>query len=229
MIPFSGFSSSTDRAVPVPLEVFTELLAQIKDTPEWQVLLYSFWYLSRLEQKVKFIPLAAFVEDKIFFNGMDSREKEKIIKSSLDDLVSHGIFLCYQEHTSDPIYFINSKDGRAALEAVKRKLIQETSSIANSPSLETERLNIFSLYEQNIGPLTPLIAETLQDAEKTYPADWITEAIKTAVKNNVRRWKYIEAILIRWKEEGRYEKDRRDLQDDRKKYIDGEFGDLIEH
>ena len=28
---------------------------------------------------------------------------------------------------------------------------------------------IFRLYEENIGPLTPLIAETLGEAEDTYP------------------------------------------------------------
>ena len=62
-------------------------------------------------------------------------------------------------------------------------------------ALDVERPNIFRLYEENIGPLTPLIAEMLRDAEKTYPADWIEEAFKIAVENNVRRWRYIEAIL----------------------------------
>ena len=37
------------------------------------------------------------------------------------------------------------------------------------------------------------------------------DAIELAVKNNKRNWKYCEAILKRWKEEGRAEKqDRRD-------------------
>ena len=29
--------------------------------------------------------------------------------------------------------------------------------------------NIFTMYEENIGLLTPMIAEELRDAEKTYP------------------------------------------------------------
>jgi len=36
-----------------------------------------------------------------------------------------------------------------------------------------ERPNIFKLYEENIGPLTPLIADALKDAEKTYPPEWV--------------------------------------------------------
>ena len=66
----------------------------------------------------------------------------------------------------------------------------------------TTRANIFKLYEQNFGPLTPMIAETLQDAEKTYPTEWIESAMSEAVANNKRNWKYVEAILQRWQVDG---------------------------
>lgn len=63
--------------------------------------------------------------------------------------------------------------------------------------------NIFSLYEQNIGVLTPLIAEKLAEAEQGYPPEWITEAFSLAVSSNKRSWRYIEAILKKWASEGR--------------------------
>ena len=50
-----------------------------------------------------------------------------------------------------------------------------------------------------------VIAETLHDAEDTYPIQWIEEAVRIAVENNVRRWKYVDAILKRWQEGGRDE------------------------
>lgn len=65
-----------------------------------------------------------------------------------------------------------------------------------------ERPNIFALYEQNIGLLTPLLAEKLQDAEGRYPLDWIEAAFEEAVTNNKRNWRYIERILERWAVEG---------------------------
>lgn len=65
--------------------------------------------------------------------------------------------------------------------------------------------NIFACYEKNIAMLTPVIADTLQEAEKEYPADWITDAIRLAVENNKRNWRYCEAILKRWKESGKDE------------------------
>lgn len=62
--------------------------------------------------------------------------------------------------------------------------------------------NIFALYEQNIGVLTPLIADALKDAETTYPPDWISGAIAEAVASNKRNWKYVLAILARWQVDG---------------------------
>ncbi|HLH63770.1 MAG TPA: DnaD domain protein [Ktedonobacteraceae bacterium] len=69
--------------------------------------------------------------------------------------------------------------------------------------VQIERPNIFVLYEQNIGLLSPLIADELQDAADHYPADWIEAAFREAVQHNKRKWSYIRAILRRWETEGR--------------------------
>jgi DnaD/phage-associated family protein len=62
---------------------------------------------------------------------------------------------------------------------------------------------VFRAYESEIGLITPTIADKIGLAIEDYPLDWITEAIKEAVKNNVRKWSYVEAILKRWKVEGK--------------------------
>jgi DNA replication protein len=69
--------------------------------------------------------------------------------------------------------------------------------------IEVERPNIFVLYEQNIGLLSPLIAEELKDAADQYPPEWIEAAFREAVQQNKRKWSYIRAILRRWETEGR--------------------------
>ncbi|MBV8695216.1 MAG: DnaD domain protein [Chloroflexi bacterium] len=69
--------------------------------------------------------------------------------------------------------------------------------------VQIERPNIFVLYEQNIGLLSPLIADELKDAADQYPAEWIEAAFREAVQQNKRNWKYIRAILRRWETEGR--------------------------
>ena len=95
--------------------------------------------------------------------------------------------------------------------------------------LALERPNIFKLYEENIGPLTPLISDTLHDAELAYPAEWIEDAFKIAVQANARSWRYVETILKRWKEKGRDDEHRRDSEKDSRSYVEGELGQFIEH
>jgi DNA replication protein len=69
--------------------------------------------------------------------------------------------------------------------------------------VQIEQPNIFVLYEQNIGLLSPMIAEELKDAAEHYPAEWIEAAFREAVLHNKRKWTYIRAILRRWETEGR--------------------------
>lgn len=69
--------------------------------------------------------------------------------------------------------------------------------------VSVERPNIFVLYEQNIGLLSPLIADDLQDAADRYPTEWVESAFREAVQHNKRKWSYIRAILKRWETEGR--------------------------
>jgi DNA replication protein len=74
-----------------------------------------------------------------------------------------------------------------------------------SPSvpLQTERPNIFTLFEQNIGFLGTSIVEEIKDALDLYPEEWVEAAIREAAVHNKRSWSYIRAILRRWETEGR--------------------------
>lgn len=97
-------------------------------------------------------------------------------------------------------------------------------------SLMVERPNVFVLYEQNIGALTPMIADQLRDAEDEYPNPWIEQAIGIAVENNARNWAYVSRILERWKTEGKHDPTAGgDSERERRKYIQGKYRDLIQH
>jgi fructose-1,6-bisphosphatase/inositol monophosphatase family enzyme len=49
-----------------------------------------------------------------------------------------------------------------------------------------------------------------------------------AVSRNIRNWKYVEAILARWKEKGKDErKDRQDPVKDADRYTDSEFSEFL--
>ena len=68
--------------------------------------------------------------------------------------------------------------------------------------VRTRRPSIFTLYEQNVGLLTPLLAEQLGEAERRYPPAWIEAAFTEAVDHNKRSWSYIRRILETWEQEG---------------------------
>ena len=77
------------------------------------------------------------------------------------------------------------------------------SETGRNVQVSIERPNIFVLYEQNIGLLSPLIADQLKDAAEQYPPEWIEAAFREAVLHNKRKWSYISAILRHWEAEGR--------------------------
>ena len=91
--------------------------------------------------------------------------------------------------------------------------------------------DIFTLYEQNIGMLTPLIADELREAEKQYPETWIKDAIKEAVALNKRNWRYIARILEHWSTEGKDDGTHRGnlkKNTDPDKYIRGKYGHMVQ-
>lgn len=66
-----------------------------------------------------------------------------------------------------------------------------------------EKPNAFTVYEAEIGLITAHIAETLKADIEEYTDAWVSEAIKIASGANARNVAYIEAILQRWKVEGK--------------------------
>jgi len=64
---------------------------------------------------------------------------------------------------------------------------------------------ISKAYESEIGILTPMIADELREAATDYPLKWTLDAIREAATQNKRGWKYVLAILARWKAQGNQE------------------------
>ena len=69
---------------------------------------------------------------------------------------------------------------------------------------------IFKIYQDNIAMIVPKTREMLLSIEKDYPEGWFADATLEAVKNNKRNLGYIEAILKRWKADGRGDKRQSD-------------------
>lgn len=228
MSPFNGFTASTGKNTPMPAVFFTELLPEINDLIELKVILWAFRVLDQQEGNLRYLTVEDFSEVEGFFTdlGKNKEERTERLNAALESAVRRGVFLLAQVDDEN-YYILNSPRGRAALEALENGAWLPGSQ--PKARVKVERPNIFSLYEQNIGPLTPLLSDELRDAEKSYPEDWINDAFKIAVTRNARNWRYIDAILRQWKEKGRDERDQRSPQEDRKLDSEGEYGDYILH
>ncbi len=223
---FSGFPEGKTSTVRLPDVVFTELVTHIDDVTELRVTLLVLWRLAHRRARVApWVSRAELLHDTIVQRALGD-DVEAALTCALERAVARGTLLHVAWERADgrveQRYLANSPRGRAAAAALERGVEPAQADVG-------ERPNIYTLYEQNIGSLTALLSEELQEAEETYPAAWIEEAFREAVRLNKRSWKYIRAILERWQSEGRDEIGRRDREEDGRRYIEGKYADYIQH
>ena len=231
---FAGFPPGRQPYTPVPDLFFTELLPEIEHLAELKVTLHIFWLLTRKREQHPFVSGYELEGDRRLLEGLAEPgiSSEEALRDALERAVARGTLLRVTTgEGEDPQdwYLVNSAKGRQAVE----DLLAGRWSPAEPQEpvrLEVQRPNIFVLYEQNVGPLTPLLSEELIEAEETYPAAWLEAAFREAAAMNKRSWRYIQAILERWAVEGKDdETSRRSDESDRRRFIRGEYADYIEH
>lgn len=233
MTDFSGFPSGRVRFTHIPAQFFTELLPDIDHLGELKVLLYTFWRIGRMEGNFRYLQMKDFTGDKEFMQGMalEGKMPPAYLQESLGRAVARGALLQVRielDSGATTIYLINTVRGKAAAEAIEQGKWQPSGNPDFPIELELEKPNVFQMYEEHIGPLTPMIADAIQDAEQEYSAEWIEEAIKEAVVENVRKWRYVEAILKNWKKEAKDARaNRQDTEKDYRRYGKGKYGEIL--
>jgi DNA replication protein len=183
---------------------FTRVVPKIQDLAELKTVLYVAYLILRKQERPYFVTYKELRSHELMAT-MDA----KILRQALNSAVKHGTLL----HTTLNI----------------NGVLEEVYSLP-ADSRQPSAINIFALYEQNIGIITPMIAEELKEADKIYPTQWIEEAFKEAVTLNKRSWRYIARILERWASEGKDSGEyRRDIKKDGpNKYIKGKYGHLVQ-
>lgn len=224
---FSGFPGGRLAQTPLPNLLFSELIPQIDDLGELKITLHILWLLSRKTGSPRYVTLQELLGDSTLARSLAGLASipQMAIEASVNKAVARGTLLHLRSKDGqDHIYLLNSPQGRRAAEKVELGELQLcTEGLRIEPATPTERPNIFVLYEQNIGLLQPMIAEELEEAERTYSPEWIQDAFRIAIENNVRNWKYIRRILERWAAEGRGGDKSRDrtwyTEEEARKYI----------
>ncbi len=228
---FPGFPEGKLKLTPIPNLFFSELIPAIDHLGEMKVTLYVFWALAKKESRFLYLTRSEMASDQILLDSLSSPGMQPIdaLDDAIERAVARGTLLRgsieFEDGTED-FFFLNSPKGRAALRGIEHGEWVPSVEEGRPLELRIERPNIYVLYEQNIGPLTPMIAERLREAEGDYPSQWIEDAIRIAVENNVRKWRYVEAILEDWRTKGKDEReDFQDTEKARRSYLEGELGD----
>ena len=235
MVKFAGFPPGKLRFTRIPNPFFTDLLPEIDDLNELKITLYVFWRFDHMEGNFRYLRLQNLLSDETLLDALDHNKKKAvaIMQQSIENMLQRGTIISAEIKIEDQVehlYFLNTVRGQNAVKAIALGQWVPTGDEHFPITLKLEKPNIFRLYEEHIGPITPMISESLQDVEQEYSPEIVEEAIRIAVENNVRKWNYVEAILKRWKEEGKNERTYQgDSEKDRKKYVEGKFSDFIKH
>ena len=198
----------------------------MEDAGELKAILWVLYLLGSREESGGFVTYG-----ELLSRAASTQEMEgNALRRCLSLAVKHGAVLRSTVHVGgkwEEAYFANTESGRRSVERVRRG---ELASVEEERGEEGQPGNIFVLYEQNIGIITPMIAEELKEAEKRYPRGWIEEAFKEAAVLNKRSWRYIARILERWATEGKDSGEHRQgtKAGGADKYIKGKYGHRVQ-
>jgi DNA replication protein len=236
MKPFGGFPARM-QFTPVPNLFFSLLLAEIDDVAELKTLLCVFQAIYGKRGSPRFTTYDELAANTSLMSSLGGGEKSsEALRVALTMAEKRGTVLhltLERDGATEDIYFLNTPSEQQVTDKIMNgELILPGLNFKKQTCLETaaEMPDIFTLYEENMGLLTPMIADELRAAEKLYPEVWLKDAIKIAVEQNARKWSYIQAILERWATEGKgdgtYQKDSRKADPD--KYIKGKYGHMVQ-
>lgn len=206
MVAFSGFPDGQLRATVLPTLFFTEILGEIDDPAELKVVLYLFWRLADVKRYPRYLTGRELEADPVIRRGLRPHGTDALSRG-LQRAIARGVILHRRIELGgrdEECYFLNTSAGRRWVRDLESGRIELGQVVTPpEPNERDDRPNIFRLYEENVGLLTPLIVEELKDAEQRYSGEWIEDAFREAVAYNRRNWRYIQRILERWEADGR--------------------------
>lgn len=220
-IPFRSMVRSPISRLPlsIPREFLAETVADIGSMAELQVCLAFFRLIGELEGDETPIAERTIVRDSTLRNALRRdgivSDPESRILQGLELAVGRGTIIRFKTKSGSRQsywYYLNTPVNRATIGAMERGSLSPPAIIWEGqavPAVSIDPPNAFQLYEQNIGPLTPLIADQISRAVEEYPGDWIEDAIAESVNYNRRSWRYVLRILENWNAMGRRDDEER--------------------
>ncbi|MDP6501630.1 MAG: DnaD domain protein [Dehalococcoidales bacterium] len=236
MKKFGGFPARM-QFTPLPNLFFSSLLPQIDDIAELKTTLHVFRLLYAKKGYPRLVAYGELLSDKSLMSSLGGGERSagEMLGRALEMASQRGTILRLAlniDGSPEDVYFLNSQADRRTVAKIKNGELAPAGLKAGrqaQPERDTGLpLDIFTLYEENVGMLTPMIVDELLEAEKVYREGWIGEAIKEATKHGVHKWSYISAILEQWAKEGKKDGTYRgDSKTSPDKFSEQEYGHIF--
>ena len=195
------------KMIPFPVQLFTEILPRLHNESQLRATLYTWYAIMSKGSGQRYVYLSQLLTDPVLLSWFTHLGGKNGIQRGLDQSCREGIFLQLQIGEDDKILAPNDESGARLITDMKSESVaHHNQSRDSSPETNYERTvvsNVVEKYENEIGMLTPVIADMIAIAEQMYPTTWILEALDIAAQSNARSWKYVTAILARWKNEGK--------------------------
>jgi DnaD/phage-associated family protein len=157
-------------------------LGKVNQALQW--LLENGWIVRDVDQRTQKMGYVAVIPDE---------QTQQNLLHDMNDVLPDERDVLPHEHSVLP--------HERHLKAKEIKQKTKVATVAAAANENTDSAIVF--YENHIDGITPHSSQLILDAVDTYSEPMVVDAMREAVANNVRKWKYIEAILKNWKQNGR--------------------------
>ena len=208
---FDGFAPGAP-VTPLPQALLRDLTPLMTDPAELIVTLYAVDALSRVRRYPRRLSSKDLRESRAMIEALANmcgqREVDDAFAAGLDAAVERGSLL-QARAVQDGVWVewiaLNDADGRRALESPS--MLPALQPVYGREPVHT---SVPEIWQSAFGTaMPPILAEELQAAESRFGSEWLHDAFAEAAANNVRNWRYVQAILERWDTSGR-DKEGRD-------------------
>jgi len=195
-----GFESPTFTMI--PNDFFA--LAPDMSLSELQILLYLMretfgWHRPQTTITIRQLARSTGLSTRSIVDGAAKLEERGLLRRIVPPN-KVTVWECVVESSTSALYFSQHR-------VVPRKSKPPVKEIKETiKEKKEEQAQVFRAYSSEIGILTPMIADSINEWIKDgFPIKWMCDAIHEAALQNKRNWKYCEAIIKRWDAQGSQE------------------------
>jgi DnaD/phage-associated family protein len=166
----------------------TNDLEKIRKTGIVDINVDGVWYVTNFKKRNAPVDSAKRIKD---FRQRERYEKGNVDVTEMKRECNEALQLRYQEEQ-------------------KNRITEE--QIKDTTTSDENFAKIVTTYQDVCGVINPITADKLRSAYEEYEPQWIIDALTESAVQNKRNWAYAEAILKRWKVEGRNSKRGKPVQ-----------------